>query len=110
MTKEQIGEMLFVLADMITAVNEGGTKFVEIPTYLRNHVPGIEPEYIECIRDILGPLYVNKKKEAKIHKEYTSELQQIELKINSLLNNEKYSNYEKLLHIMVEIIFPLYDK
>lgn len=55
MNKTEIIEMLFVLADMITAA-KSGTNFVEISTYVKNHVPGIEPEFVEAFRDILGPI------------------------------------------------------
>ena len=55
MTKIQIAEMLCVMCDMTKAALEG-VNFVEISTYLKNHVPGIEPEYIEIFRDMITPI------------------------------------------------------
>ena len=39
---------------------EKGCEFVEIPTFLRNHVPGITDAEIEVFRDVLGPLQQRK--------------------------------------------------
>lgn len=61
MNKTQICEMLCVMADMVQQANNG-TNFVEISTYVRNHVPGILPEYVEVFRDIISPI---------VHKHHT---------------------------------------
>lgn len=55
MHKEQISNMLWEMAEMVDAVHNG-SRFVEISTYVKNHCPGIEPEFIEVFRDFLGKL------------------------------------------------------
>lgn len=55
MNKTQISEMLSVMSDMTKAACEG-MNFVEISTYVRNHCPGIEPEFVEVFRDMLCPI------------------------------------------------------
>lgn len=38
------------------------------------------------------------------------ELHNIDKLLNDIVRNEKYSDYEKILHITTEIIYPLVDK
>lgn len=47
--------LLSEMCDMSIAIADG-CKFVEISTYLRNHIPGITDAEIELFRDILGPV------------------------------------------------------
>ena len=55
MRKDQICEMLWVMGEM-TEQACNGMVFTEISTYVKNHCPGIEPEYIEIFRDFLSPI------------------------------------------------------
>ena len=55
MNKTQICEMLSVMSDMTKAACEG-VNFVEVSTYVRNHCPGIEPEFVEVFRDMIYPI------------------------------------------------------
>lgn len=38
------------------------------------------------------------------------ELHNIDEQLNNIVRSEKYSDYEKILHITTEIIYPLVDK
>ena len=49
--------MLQEMSTMTKNITEG-VVYTDIPTYLKNHVPGITPEYIEVFRDIISPLQV----------------------------------------------------
>ena len=55
MNKTQICEMLSVMSDMTKAACEG-VNFVEVSTYVKNHCPGIEPEFVEVFRDMIYPI------------------------------------------------------
>lgn len=65
MRKDQISEMLFVMSEMTKAACEG-TNFVEISTYVKNHCPGIEPEFVEVFRDAITPIVVKQRKLARL--------------------------------------------
>lgn len=56
MNTQHLFNLLSEMCDMSIAIADGGCKFVEIPTYLRNHIPGITDAEIELFRDILGPV------------------------------------------------------
>lgn len=62
MTKDQISEMLWVMGEMTQQACDGNV-LTEISTYVMNHVPGIEPEYIEIFRDFLCPIVHKKQQE-----------------------------------------------
>ena len=55
MNTEHLFNLLSEMCDMSIAIADG-CRFVEISTYLRNHVPGITTEQIELFRDILNPV------------------------------------------------------
>lgn len=55
MNTQHLFNLLSEMCDMSVAIAEG-CKFVEIPTYLRNHIPGITDAEIELFRDILNPV------------------------------------------------------
>lgn len=55
MDTQHLFNLLSEMCDMSIAIADG-CKFVEISTYLRNHIPGITAEQIELFRDILTPV------------------------------------------------------
>lgn len=59
MNTHHLFNLLSVMSQMSIAI-EKNCKFVEIPTFLRNHIPGITDAEIEVFRDILGPLQQRK--------------------------------------------------
>jgi hypothetical protein len=65
MNKEQIIEMLCVMCDM-TREALGGAIFVDVSGYVRNHCPGIQPEYIEVFRDMLNPIIAKNRKKLSL--------------------------------------------
>ena len=62
MTKEEIINMLLTMHEM-TKLACKETVFTEVSTYVKNHCPNIEPEYIEIFRDLIIPM--NKKQMPK---------------------------------------------
>lgn len=64
MTKKEIISMLFLMHSM-TNYAKDGIIFTEISTYVKNHCPNIEPEYIEVFRDLLTPLCKENQKHIK---------------------------------------------
>ena len=59
MNTHHLFNLLSVMSQMSIAI-EKNCKFVEIPTFLRNHIPGITDAEIEVFRDVLGPLQQRK--------------------------------------------------
>ena len=59
MNNHHLFNLLSMMSQMSISI-EKGCKFVEIPTFLRNHVPGITDAEIEVFRDVLGPLQQRK--------------------------------------------------
>lgn len=59
MNTHHLFNLLSVMSQMSIAI-EKNCKFVEIPTFLRNHIPGITDAEIEVFRDVLGPLQERK--------------------------------------------------
>jgi hypothetical protein len=55
MNDNHLANLLMEMCDMATAIAQG-CQFVEISTYLRNHIPGITDAEIELFRDILNPV------------------------------------------------------
>ena len=64
MRKDQICEMLWTMGAMVSGVYEGHN-YTEVSTFVKNHVSGIEPEYVEVFRDFIYQLQgtLAKKKE-----------------------------------------------
>lgn len=64
MTNEDIKNMLLVMHDM-TKLACDNCIFMDVSTYVKNHCPNIEPEYVELFRDIFIPI---SNKNAKLNK------------------------------------------
>lgn len=55
MNNTSIINMLTLMSNMTKQAMEG-TNFVEVSTYVRNHIDGIDPSFVEVFRDMICPI------------------------------------------------------